>query len=127
MDFKGKSIFYLPYFSHASPLVKRKAGFISPTFLQNQYFGFSTELPFYYPLNNYEDLTIKPRFSQKKTPSLFIEHRKNFNNGEIESELSETIEKNIKDTGATKAKKRGHKNLRKIRSKSKFIFRFPNS
>ena len=59
LDFKGKSIFYLPYFSHASPLVKRKAGFISPTFLQNQYFGFSTELPFYYPLNNYEDITIK--------------------------------------------------------------------
>ncbi len=115
LDFKGKSIFYLPYFSHASPLVKRKAGFIAPTFLQSQYFGFSTELPYYYPLSNYEDITIKPRFSQKKTPSIFIEHRKNFINGQVESELSGTIEKNIKNTGSTKAKARGH-----IKSKGRF-------
>ena len=105
-DFKGKSIFYLP-FSHASPLVERKAGFIS-NISTKSIFWISTELPFYYPLNNYEDITIKPRFSQKKTPSLFIEHRKNFNNGEIES-VHGMNRKNIKDTGATSKKKRSYK------------------
>ena len=42
VDFKGKSILYLPYFSHASPLVKRKSGFISPSYVQNYYFGFGS-------------------------------------------------------------------------------------
>ena len=115
LDFKGKSIFYLPYFSHASPLVKRKKGFISPSFLQNQYFGFTAVTPYYYPISDYEDVTIKPRFSQNKTPAIFVEHRKNFLNGEIESQISGTIEKNIKDSGVTKGKNRGH-----LKSKGKF-------
>ncbi len=114
VDFKGKSIFYLPYFSHASPLVKRKAGFISPSFLQNHYFGFSTDLPYYIPISDYQDITIKPRFSQKKNPALFVEHRKNFFNGEILSEFSGTIE-NRKNNGIKEDKKRGH-----IKSKGKF-------
>ncbi len=115
LDFKGKSIFYLPYFSHASPLVKRKAGFIAPSFQQNLYFGFSAQTPFYYPISDYEDITIKPRFSQNKTPAFFVEHRKNFFNGEIETQISGTIEKNIKDSGVTKGKNRGH-----IKSKGRF-------
>ncbi len=108
VDFRGKSIFYLPYFSHASPLVKRKAGFISPTFLQNHYFGLSTELPYYIPLNDYHDITVRPRFSQKKNPSFLIEHRKNFFKGEIISEISGTIEKKKKKDTIKENKKRGH-------------------
>lgn len=80
------------YFSHASPLVKRKAGFISPSFIQNHYFGLATDLPYYVPINDHHDITIKPKFSQKKNPVLFLEHRKNFLNGEIISEFSGTIE-----------------------------------
>ena len=56
----------------------------------------------------YQDITIKPRFSQKKNPALFIEHRKNFFNGEIVSEFSGTIENNKKENGIKEDKKRGH-------------------
>lgn len=108
LDFNGKSILYFPYFSHASPLVKRKAGFISPTFLQNHYFGMSSEIPYYLPFNDYHDITIKPRFSQKKNPALFIEHRKNFLNGEIINEISGTVANNKKSTVIKESKKRGH-------------------
>ena len=108
LDFNGKSILYFPYFSHASPLVKRKAGFISPTFLQNHYFGMSSEIPYYLPFNDYHDITIKPRFSQKKNPALFIEHRKNFFNGEIINEISGTVANNKKSTVIKESKKRGH-------------------
>ena len=78
LDVKGKSIFYLPYFSVASPLVKRKAGFIAPSYKQNYYFGFSADIPYYIPISDYQDVTIQPKFSQKKNPALYIEHRKNF-------------------------------------------------
>ncbi len=107
VDFKGKSIFYLPYFSHASPMVKRKAGFISPTFLQNHYFGFASDIPYYIPISDYQDMTVIPKFSQKKNPALFIEHRKNFKNGEIFSEFSGTVE-NQKVNQIKKDQKRGH-------------------
>ena len=66
LDVKGKSIFYLPYFSVASPLVKRKAGFIAPSYKQNYYFGFSADIPYYIPISDYQDVTIQPKFSQKK-------------------------------------------------------------
>ena len=108
VDFKGQSIFYLPYFSHASPLVKRKSGFISPSFVQNYYFGFATDIPYYIPLSDYEDVTVIPKFSQKKNPVLFFEHRKNFFNGEITSEFSGTIENKKKTNGIKEDKKRGH-------------------
>ncbi len=108
LDFKGRSILYLPYFSHASPLIKRKAGFISPNFVQNHYFGLATDLPYYIPISDYEDVTIKPKFSQKKNPVLFLEHRKNFFNGEIVSEFSGTIENKKKKNGIKEDRKRGH-------------------
>ena len=91
-DFNGKSIFYLPYFSHPSPLVKRKSGFLAPSFFQTHFFGFGTDIPYYYAINDYHDITITPKFSQKKNPALFFEHRKNFFNGEIKNEFSGTIE-----------------------------------
>ena len=114
LDVKGKSIFYLPYFSVASPLVKRKAGFIAPSYKQNYYFGFSVDIPYYIPISDYQDVTIQPKFSQKKNPALYIEHRKNFRNGEIITDFSGTIE-NQKVNITKEDKKRGH-----IRSHSKF-------
>ena len=107
LDFKGTSIFYLPYFSHPSPLVKRKSGFLAPNFFQTHYFGLGSDIPYYYPINDHHDLTIIPKFPQKKNPALFIEHRKNFFNGEIKNEFSGTIE-NQEVNELKEDKKRGH-------------------
>ena len=106
-DFKGTSIFYLPYFSHPSPLVKRKSGFLAPNFFNTHFFGFGTDVPYYYPINDYHDVTVTPKFSQKKNPALLVEHRKNFFNGEIKNEISGTIE-NQKINELKEDKKRGH-------------------
>ena len=54
------------------------------------------DTPYYYPLSEYEDLTVIPKFSQKKNPALFFEHRKNYKNGEIFNKFSGTVE-NQKD------------------------------
>ena len=89
-------------------ILKGKVYFTFLIFIQNHYFGFATDLPYYMPIDDYQDITIKPRFSQKKNPALFIEHRKNFFNGEIVSEFSGTIENNKKENGIKEDKKRGH-------------------
>ena len=64
---KVQVFFYLPYFSHPSPLVKRKSGFLAPNFFNTHFFGFGTDVPYYYPINDYHDVTVTPKFSQKKT------------------------------------------------------------
>ena len=48
------------------PLVKRKKGFLSPSFFQTHYFGLGTNIPYYYPLSDYSDVTVTPKISQKK-------------------------------------------------------------
>ena len=120
LDFNGKSVMYLPYFSHPSPLVRRKAGFLAPSFFQSYYFGIGTDLSYYYPISDYHDLTIKPKFSQKRNPALFIEHRKNFKNGEMVNEFSGTLENQTMNE-TKEDKKRGH-----INSKGKFFLNTNN-
>ncbi len=114
VEFKGKSFFYLPYFSMASPLVKRKSGFLAPNFFQSHYFGFGSDLPYYFVIDDHQDITLKPKFSMKKNPVFFLEHRKIFENGEINTEFSGTIE-NQEINQLKTDKKRGH-----IKSKGSF-------
>ncbi len=121
LDFKGQSIFYLPYFSHPSPLVKRKKGFLAPNISQTYYFGMGVNTPYYYPISEYEDLTIIPKLSQKKNPALFFEHRKNYKNGEIFNKFSGTVE-NQKNNQIKEDRKRGH-----IHSKGIFDLNSQNS
>ena len=109
LDVAGKSILYLPYFSHPSPLVKRKKGFLPPSFFQTHYFGLGANIPYYYPLSDYSDVTVIPKFSQKKNPAFLIQHRKNFKNGEMKNEFSGTIE-NQKINQVKEDRKRGHIN-----------------
>ena len=109
LDVHGKSVFYLPYFSHPSPLVKRKKGFLPPSIFQTHYFGLGANLPYYYPLSEFSDITVTPKISQKKNPALLIEHRKNFKNGEIKNEFSGTIE-NQTNNQIKEDRKRGHIN-----------------
>ena len=107
LELSGNPILYLPYFSHASPKVRRKSGFLAPSFLQNNFFGNSFEVPYYAVINDSHDLTFKPRFSTKRNAVGYIEHRKNFRNGEMITELSGTVtEQNI--NVLKKNKKRGH-------------------
>ncbi len=114
IEFSGQPVFYLPYLSHASPLVKRKSGFLAPTFKTNHYFGNSFDIPYYVPINNHHDITFIPKFSTKQNPVGFIEHRKNFGNGEMVSEVSGTINK-LNVNQLKKDKIRGH-----FRSSGKF-------
>ena len=109
LDVHGKSVFYLPYFSHPSPLVKRKKGFLPPSIFQTHYFGLGADLPYYYPLSDFSDITVTPKFSQKKNPALLIQHRKNFKNGEMKNEFSGTIE-NQTNNQIKEDRKRGHIN-----------------
>ena len=114
LEVSGKPVFYLPYFSHASPQVRRKSGFLAPKYKINQYLGNSVDIPYYVTFDEFHDITFIPKINTKQAPVAYIEHRKNFKNGEILSELSGTIsDQNV--FLKKKDKPRGH-----IRSNGRF-------
>ena len=58
----GVPVFYLPYFQHADPSVKRKSGFLAPSFGNSSTLGFSVETPYYFALAPNYDFTFNPRY-----------------------------------------------------------------
>ena len=40
-------VFYLPYFSHPDPTVKRKSGFLTPTYSSSENLGTSINVPYF--------------------------------------------------------------------------------
>ena len=54
-------LLYLPRFSHPSPSVDRKSGFLAPKFSNSNNLGQSIDVPYFYAISENKDLTIKPK------------------------------------------------------------------
>ena len=62
----GVPIFYMPYFQHADPSVKRRSGFLAPEFHNSTYLGFGFRTPYYFALSPYYDFTFAPEYLSKQ-------------------------------------------------------------
>jgi LPS-assembly protein len=62
----GVPVLYVPYFQHADPSVKRRSGFLAPTFSQSSTLGTSVEIPYYWAIAPNYDLTFHPRYFSKE-------------------------------------------------------------
>ena len=69
-------VMYFPYFFHPDPSVKRQSGFLIPQIGDSQNLGSSAYIPYFYVLNDREDLTLKPRIFSDNKFSLQTEYRK---------------------------------------------------
>ena len=96
IDLWGIPVFYTPYFRHPEPKVKRKSGFLMPSFFSNSDLGFSVSVPYYYAISPYQDLTFTPIFTSKQGPVLAVEHRKQLADAFWSSSVSFTQSKNLK-------------------------------
>lgn len=61
----GVPIFYLPYFSHPDPSVKRRSGFLTPELGSSTTLGFTSEVPYYFALGPNYDFTFHPMYTSK--------------------------------------------------------------
>lgn len=59
----GVPIFYLPYFAHADPSVKRRSGFLMPEYRHSTSLGFTFEAPYFFALAPNYDFTFHPQFT----------------------------------------------------------------
>lgn len=59
-DVEGVSVFYLPYFRHPDPTVKRRTGFLTPEVSNDNTIGLTLKTPYFINLAPNRDLTLTP-------------------------------------------------------------------
>lgn len=86
----GIPILYMPYFSHPDPTVKRRSGFLAPTYGNDSRLGFFIRVPYFLVLGPDKDITIAPLITTQNRAALFARYRQRFKNGGIVIDTSVT-------------------------------------
>ena len=73
-------VLYFPKFFHPDPTVKRKSGFLIPTFGDSKNLGASVNVPYFHAISDSTDFTFKPRFFNTTEYLLQSEYRKETKN-----------------------------------------------
>ncbi len=81
LEFFGVPMAYLPYFSTPDPTVKRKTGFLMPSYTTVNTYGYGVETPFYWAIAPDYDATFNPRFTTQQGVLFQGEFRQRLING----------------------------------------------
>jgi LPS-assembly protein len=81
LEFFGYPLAYFPYFSAPDPTVKRKSGFLIPTYVFSSKYGFAVDIPYYWALAPDYDITFSPRLMTRQGALLRGEWRQRLENG----------------------------------------------
>jgi len=63
-DFFGVPVIWMPWFQSADPTVKRKSGFLMPTYSHSNELGTTVEVPYYFALSDHYDFTFAPTYTE---------------------------------------------------------------
>lgn len=80
----GVPVLYTPYFSHPDPQTPRASGFLFPTLGYTRLLGAFAQTPYFWAIDDQQDLLITPTFAQNVLPNLALEYRRLFNSGELQ-------------------------------------------
>ena len=81
-------VFYSPYFSHPDQSVKRKSGFLTPSYSSSNTLGTSINTPYFNVLSFDKDITINPKFYADKSFMVQNEYRQALEKSDILSDFS---------------------------------------
>lgn len=90
LEFYGVPVFYTPWMSHPDPTVKRRSGFLAPSYATDSEFGLTLETPYFWAIDEHKDLTVAPRFMTDDAPLLAATYRQRFANAAIDIDGSIT-------------------------------------
>ena len=107
LEMGGIPVFYMPYFRHPDPTVKRKTGFLMPTYGSSSDLGLILSAPFYYVVAPNRDLTLVPVITTKQGPLMIAEYRHRFRDGYMTGSTSYTQTRDLKQTGDSKSIPKG--------------------
>lgn len=83
LEVEGIPVAYTPYFSHPDPTVKRRTGFLTPTFGSSTDLGFVMRLPYFVNISPSQDVTLTPIYTSEEGPVLAGEYRNLMADGEV--------------------------------------------
>ena len=81
LDMYGVPVAYLPYLSHPDPSVRRASGFLVPEFGEASHVGAFLATPYFWALDDNQDLTLTPEIGSESAQELGAQYRRRFNNG----------------------------------------------
>lgn len=83
-----QKVFFLPYFNHPDPSVKRKSGFLTPVYSSSDNLGKAVNIPYFYVLSDSKDMTFNPRLYSDNDFILQSEYRQAFKNSDLIADFS---------------------------------------
>jgi LPS-assembly protein len=84
LDIYGFPIMYTPYLSHPDPTVKRRSGFLAPTYGSSSQLGFLFGLPYYVVVDQSEDILLRPIVTENQGAVFSGQYRKRFTHGNLD-------------------------------------------
>lgn len=91
MEIDGFPVMWTPYFSHPDPSVKRRSGFLAPSFGNSTSLGFHTGIPYYWVIAPDKDFTFSPVFTTAGGTFLGGQYRERFGAARLASDASVTV------------------------------------
>ena len=121
LEIAGIPVMYTPYLSHPDPSVKRKSGFLTPSFGSTTSTGSFVRTPYYYNLSANSDATFAPSFTEDESLILAGEYRQKIQKGEFQARAS--IKQNTPEDERTYAAQKGIAGIRgHISAKGRFEY-----
>ncbi len=84
----GVPVLYTPFFSHPDPQTPRASGFLFPTLGYTRFLGAFAQTPYFWAIDEQQDLLVTPTFAEKVLPNIGLEYRRRFNAGELQAQGS---------------------------------------
>lgn len=112
LEVYGVPVAYTPYFTHPDPTVKRKTGFLIPSYGTKTTTGTFVRAPFFWNIGPDQDLTFDPIFTRFQTAFYAGEYRRAMDSGAFNVSGSFTFDD--REVGATEVERveenafRGH-------------------
>lgn len=88
LELGGFPVAYTPYLSHPDPTVKRKSGFLTPSFGGSSDLGFILRTPYYWNIAPNRDATVTPIVTGEMAFGGSLAYRHLLQNGEIKGDGS---------------------------------------
>jgi LPS-assembly protein len=79
----GVPVIWTPYLSHPDPTVRRRTGFLTPTFGQEGRLGQTLRVPYFIVIDQDKDATITPLLTTRQRVAMFGEYRMRFPGGAL--------------------------------------------
>lgn len=110
LELFGVPIAYTPYLSHPDPTVKRKSGFLAPSFGNDSQLGMFVKTPYFFVLDEDKDATLEPMATTRERAAGIGQYRQRFGSGFMQTDGSLTYvrKRDVNGNVETGERFRGH-------------------